>query len=71
MYLGSGLASLVNILQPEIIIIGGGVAGYGEKLLQPLREIVAKESFKGVSRRAEIVRAALGNDAGLIGAAML
>ncbi len=71
MYLGSGLASLVNILQPEIIIIGGGVAGYGEKLLQPLREIVAKESFKGVSRSAEIVRAALGNDAGLIGAAML
>ena len=71
MYLGSGLASLVNILQPEIIIIGGGVAGYGEKLLQPLREIVAKESFKGVSRSAEIVRAVLGNDAGLIGAAML
>ena len=51
--------------------MGGGVAGYGEKLLQPLREIVARESFQGVHRNTEIVRAELGNDAGLIGAAML
>lgn len=71
MYLGSGLTSLVNIFQPERIIVGGGVAGYGEKLLQPLREIVARESFQGVHRNTEIVRAELGNDAGLIGAAML
>jgi|MucameStandDraft_1065616.scaffolds.fasta_scaffold27464_1 glucokinase len=71
MYLGSGLASIVNILQPEKMIIGGGVAGYGEKLLQPLREIVAKESFKGARKSTEIVQAMLGNDAGLVGAAML
>lgn len=71
MYLGSGLASLVNILQPEKIIIGGGVAGYGEKLLAPLREMVARETFKGVQGSVELVLAALGNDAGLIGAAML
>lgn len=71
MYLGSGLTSLVNMLQPEKIIVGGGVAGYGEKLLAPLRAIVERESFKGVARNTEIVLATLGNDAGLIGAAML
>ncbi len=70
-YLGSGLTSLVNILQPEKMIIGGGVAGYGEKLLAPLREIVARDSFRGVRANTEIVQAMLGNDAGIIGAAML
>ena len=71
MYLGCGLTSLVNVLQPEKIILGGGVAGYGEKLLVPLRDIIRRESFKGVRRNTELVQASLGNDAGLIGAAML
>ncbi len=71
MYLGCGLVSFVNILQPDRIILGGGVAGYGEKLLAPLREIIARESFKGVHKNTELVQALLGNDAGLIGAAML
>ena len=71
MYLGSGLVSLVNILQPEKIIIGGGVAGYGEKLLAPLRDIVEREAFKGVQGCTSLVLATLGNDAGVIGAAML
>ncbi len=70
-YLASGLTSLVNILQPEKMIIGGGVAGYGEKLLQPLREIVERDSFHGIGKNTQIVQAVLGNDAGLIGAAML
>lgn len=71
MYLGCGLANLSNILQPEKMIIGGGVAGYGEKLFAPLREIVARESFQGVQGSTQLVAAELGNDAGLIGAAML
>lgn len=70
-YLASGLTSLVNILQPEKMIIGGGVAGYGEKLLQPLREIVERDSFHGIGKNTQIVQAVLGNDAGMIGAAML
>lgn len=70
-YLGCGLVNIVNILQPACIILGGGVAGYGEKLLAPLREIVERESFRGVQGATALVLAALGNDAGLIGAAML
>ena len=53
------------------MIIGVGVAGYGEKLLQPLREIVERDSFHGIGKNTQIVQAVLGNDAGLIGAAML
>lgn len=70
-YLGCGLANLVNILQPDTIILGGGVAGYGEALLAPLREQIKAESLKGVSVNTRLVQATLGNDAGIIGAALL
>lgn len=72
-YLASGLASLINILRPEVVAIGGGVAGAPEHLLlEPLREAVAKESFsRHGGRITRILPAELGNDAGIIGAAML
>lgn len=68
--LACGLASLINIFQPECIVLGGGLAGYGEKLLRPLRERIERETFRG-DRNTVLTAASLGNDAGLVGAAML
>lgn len=69
-YLACGIANLINILQPEIISLGGGISKEGENLLVPLREEVKKEVFAG-HMVTEIRQCTLGNDAGLIGAAML
>ncbi|MEY8386723.1 ROK family protein [Oscillospiraceae bacterium 38-13] len=71
--LASGLASLVNILRPEAVAIGGGVAAAPERLLmEPLRAAVERESFsRHGGRVTRILPAELGNDAGIIGAAML
>ena len=71
-YLGCGVASLINILQPEVVCIGGGVSNAGETLLAPVRAIVDREDYARNSlNRARVVRAQLGNDAGIIGAALL
>ena len=72
-YVASGLSSLINILRPEVVAIGGGVAGAPEHLLlEPLREAVARESFsRHGGQTTRILPAELGNDAGIIGAAML
>lgn len=69
--LANGLASFVNLFQPESIVLGGGLAGYDEKLLEPLRMLTFPQTFRGKDRNTEIVCASLGNDAGLVGAAML
>lgn len=71
-YLGNGITSLVNIFQTDVICIGGGISGAGETLLSPVREIFDREDYaKTCKKRTRIVRAELGNDAGIIGAAML
>lgn len=70
-YLAVGLTNLINIFQPDCIVLGGGLAGYGEKLLRPLSAITCKESYRTDTANTELVLATLGNDAGLIGAAML
>lgn len=71
-YLASGVTSLINLLQPEVLCIGGGVAGQKDKLLKPLLEIVDKEDYaRGHAHRTQVILAELGNDAGIIGAAML
>ena len=70
-YLSVGITDVVNLFQPEAVVIGGGVSKQGEVLLQPVREFIAKESYGGTLPRAEIMTAKLGNDAGIIGAAML
>ncbi len=71
-YLASGLTSIINIFQPEVLCIGGGICNEGEYLMQPLREIVARENFAHNSpNQTTIKRAALGNDAGILGAAVL
>ena len=69
--LALGLANLINILQPEIICLGGGISMADENLLlNPLKETVKQYVFDK-SAPLRIERAALGNDAGIIGAAML
>ena len=71
-YLGCGLSNFVNIFQPEVILIGGGICKEGENLLAPLREVIKKESY-GISgyESTQLRTCALGNDAGTIGAAFL
>ncbi len=69
-YLACGLTNMVNIFQPEVLCIGGGVSHEGETLLAPVRELVAKEQFaQTTASKTRIVAAELGNDAGIIGAA--
>ena len=72
-YLADGTASLINILRPEAVAIGGGVAAAPEALLlEPLREIVGREAYgRHGGRVTRVLRAELGNDAGIIGAALL
>lgn len=68
-HLGSACISMIHLLDPEVIAIGGGICGAGEFLFNPLRENVAKKCF--FSDFARIVPAKMGNNAGMIGAAML
>lgn len=71
-YLSEGVANLINIFAPEAIILGGGVCNEGDALLIPLKEQVIAKCYGGdLIHHAEISIASLGNDAGLIGAAML
>lgn len=71
-YLGAGLANFINIFQPEVLLIGGGVCKEGETLLAPLREILKRETYGVEGMPATTLKiCALGNDAGTIGAAML
>ncbi|MBR4287308.1 MAG: ROK family protein [Clostridia bacterium] len=71
-YVAIGLANVINALQPEAVCIGGGISGQGEKILKPIRELVKAERYSVYAdKQAAILPAALGNDAGIIGAALL
>ena len=71
-YLGVGMVDLINIFQPEVVCVGGGISRAGELLLAPVRKRVAVESYARTSRKQpRIVAASLGNEAGIIGAALL
>ncbi len=71
-YVACGLINLVNALQPEIICVGGGICNEGETLLRPLRRYIEAERYSVYSKiQTKIVKAKLGNDAGIIGAAIL
>ncbi len=70
--LACGITNTINIFQPDILCIGGGVCNEGDALLLPVKELVAKEVYtRNSPKNTEIVIAKLGNDAGLIGAAFL
>lgn len=71
-YLAAGVASLVNVFRPEVIIIGGGISNQGDALLQPLnRKLEAMVYANDIVSPPKAIGAALGNDAGIIGAAAL
>jgi glucokinase len=71
-YLACGLINIVNIFQPEIISLGGGVSNERENLLKPLLPLIEAQQYgAGAVPQTEIRIAQLGNDAGIIGAALL
>jgi glucokinase len=70
-HLGAGIGTLVNLFNPELVVIGGGFAAAGDFLLDPAREIVAREALGDAGKHVRIVRAELGTAAGLIGAALV
>lgn len=70
-YIGIGLTSVINLLNPERVIIGGGVAESGELLLGPIRKTIKERAMVVAGNAVEIVPAQLGNSAGVIGASML
>ena len=69
--LGAGIGSLVNIFNPELVVIGGGFAAAGDFVLDPAREVLQREALAGAGYRVPIVRAELGTAAGLIGAGLV
>ena len=71
-YLACGIANIINIFQPDVLSIGGGICHEGDYLLKPLNERVFKEVYtKDREPKTKVLIAALGNDAGIIGAAAL
>ena len=71
-YVAAGITNLVNALQPEIVCVGGGICNEGETLLRPLRRYLESERYSVYSEvQTKLMKAELGNDAGVIGAAIL
>lgn len=70
-YVADGIVSVENVLQPDIISVGGGISREGEYLLQPVCEYAAANGFNKFMPKTKIVTAQSFNDAGIIGAAMI
>ncbi|MER3456667.1 MAG: hypothetical protein C4304_07260 [candidate division GAL15 bacterium] len=70
-YLGLAVAGLVNLLNPEVVVVGGGVAQAGRWLFDPMLEAARSQAFDRPWRAVRVVPAALGDHAGLVGAAYL
>jgi glucokinase len=70
-HLGAGIGTLVNIFDPELVVIGGGFAAAGDFILDPARDIVRREALARAGYRLKVVRAELGTSAGLIGAGLV
>ena len=71
-HIACGLINVINIFQPEVLCIGGGICKEGETLIKPLREHIERERYSKYStHQTRLCVAQLGNDAGIIGAACL
>ena len=68
-WLGTAIGSLINLLNPEKVVLAGGMIGAGDILFQPIRETARAQAFEVPGKRAEIVPATLDPDSGVIGAA--
>ena len=69
--LGVALTGTVNLLNPDMIIVGGGVSKAGELILTPMRKTIKARAMKDQAKHVKIVRARLGGNAGIIGASLL
>jgi glucokinase len=71
-YVGEGITNFVNIFFPEVVIVGGGISNQGEEIIVPLQKFLSKNLYgRKYNPKVRLVRATLGNDAGIIGAAAL
>ncbi|MFZ5516098.1 MAG: ROK family protein [Candidatus Zhuqueibacterota bacterium] len=70
-YLGVGIASIVNVIDPDIVIIGGGVSEAGPEFISCIENEVKKHAIKAIARKLKVIKASLGNDAGVVGAILL
>ena len=70
-YLGTGVANIINLFNPELVIIGGGVTQAGDLIFKPLRKVVQKRAFSVSARVAKIIPVSLGKDCTVMGAAAL
>lgn len=70
-WIGIGLANVVNLLNPELIIIGGGVSKAGEYILEPIRETIKKRTLKIPGDTVRVEPALLGESAGVVGSSLL
>ena len=70
-YLGIGIANLINIFNPEIVVVGGGLSNMGELLLKPVRRYAKEHALPLPMSSVKIVRAKLGSQAGVYGAVAL
>jgi len=69
-YVAEGIVNVINIFQPETLVIGGGISKEGDYLLKPIQEYVNTYTYGGVEPRTKLMIATLFNDAGIIGAAL-
>jgi glucokinase len=69
--LGVGIASYVNVFNPEVVVVGGGLSAAGDLVLEPARRVVAEHALPAARESVRIVQAELGPHAGLIGAGMV
>ncbi len=70
-HLGVGIVNAVNIFNPDVVVVGGGVSGAGEMLLAPAREVVMERALSPSRDHVRVRRAAFGEEAGMLGAALL
>ncbi len=71
-YLTAGILNIINSVQPDMLVIGGGISQVGDMILRPLKKNVAKYVYTRDSEiQTQIVTAKLGNEAGVLGAALL
>lgn len=68
-YLGIALINIMHVLNPEMIVLAGGMIGSGELLMNPIRQVTQQRAFEASYKDTKIVFSQLGNDAGIIGAA--
>ena len=70
-YLAMGIGNLLNIINPEVVVLGGGIALAKEQILEPMKQKIRKYALEITLENLEIKTGVLGNEAGILGAAAL